>query len=142
MTALNREQLERDCADAFEALTKEQRLDGLVELADSLRTLGPPYRFHGELMQGAVRDGQENAITWHLIHVLEQLERDTYREALNGAKAESSRISQEEGQATSRQAQAGGATEAAQEEARAASSRSQGADSGEEGRPGVGDLWR
>ena len=37
--------------------------------------LGPPYRFHGELMHGALRDRQENAITWHLIHVLEKLER-------------------------------------------------------------------
>jgi hypothetical protein len=42
---------------------------------DSLRALGPPYRFHGELMRGAVRDGNQNVITWHLIHVLEKLER-------------------------------------------------------------------
>jgi hypothetical protein len=26
-------------------------------------------------MHGALRDGQENAITWHLIHVLEKLEK-------------------------------------------------------------------
>jgi hypothetical protein len=44
-------------------------------LADSLRDLDPPYRFHGKLMHGALRDGQDNAITWHLIHVLEKLER-------------------------------------------------------------------
>jgi hypothetical protein len=71
----NLEQITRDCADALEALTKEQRLDGLAELADTLRTLGPPYQFHCELMLGAVRDRQENAITWHLIHVLEKLEK-------------------------------------------------------------------
>jgi hypothetical protein len=59
------------------ALIKDQLLDGVAELADALRALGPPYRFHGELMLGAVRDGQENAITWHLIHVLEQLERES-----------------------------------------------------------------
>jgi hypothetical protein len=67
----------RDCADALEALTRDQRLDGLAEIADALRALGPEYRFHGELMLGALRDRQENAITWHLIHVLEQLERET-----------------------------------------------------------------
>jgi hypothetical protein len=71
---VDREQLKRDCADALEALTKEQRLDGLAELAEALRTLEPPYRFHGEVMHGAVRDGNQNAITWHLIHVLEKLE--------------------------------------------------------------------
>ena len=56
---------------------RDQRVDGLAELAETLRVLGPPYRFHGELMHGALRDGQENAITWHLIHVLEQLEKET-----------------------------------------------------------------
>jgi hypothetical protein len=45
------------------------------DCADALRALGPPYRFHGELMHGALRDGNENAITWHLIHVLEKLEK-------------------------------------------------------------------
>jgi hypothetical protein len=74
---VDREQLSRDWADALEALTKEQRLDGVAELADTLRALGPPCQFHGELMLGAVRDGQENAITWHLIHVLEKLEAST-----------------------------------------------------------------
>jgi hypothetical protein len=74
MTDLDREQLKRDCADALEALTRDQRADGLAELADSLRALGPLYRFHGELMHGALRDGQDNAITWRLIHVLEKLE--------------------------------------------------------------------
>ena len=59
MTDLDREQLKRDCTDPLDALTKAQRLDGLAELADTLRTLGPPYQFHGELILGAVRDGQE-----------------------------------------------------------------------------------
>jgi hypothetical protein len=38
-------------------------VDGLAELAETLRVLGPPYRSHGELIHGALRDGQENAIT-------------------------------------------------------------------------------
>jgi hypothetical protein len=74
MTTLDCEQLKRACADALEALTKEQRLDGLTEPAESLRALGAPYRFHGELLHGALRDRQDNAIPWHLIHVLEKLE--------------------------------------------------------------------
>ena len=76
MTDLDREQLKRDCADALEALNRDQRVDGIAGLADSLRALGPPYRFHGELMHGALRDGNSNTITWHLIHVLEKLEKD------------------------------------------------------------------
>jgi len=31
---VNREQLKRDCAGALEALTRDQRLDGLAEIAD------------------------------------------------------------------------------------------------------------
>ena len=73
----DREQLKRDCSDALEAHLRDQRVDRIAELADSLRALGPPYRFHGELMHGALRDGQDNAITWHLIHVLEQSEKET-----------------------------------------------------------------
>jgi hypothetical protein len=72
-----REQLKRDCADALETLTRDQRTDAIAGLTESLRSLGAPYRFHGELMLGALRDGQENAITWHLIHVLEKLEKET-----------------------------------------------------------------
>lgn len=52
MTELDREQLKRDCADALEALHRTQSVDGLAEVADSLRALGPSYRFHGELMHG------------------------------------------------------------------------------------------
>jgi hypothetical protein len=75
MTDLDREQLKRDCADALEVLHRTQSVDRIAGLAESLRVLGPPYRFHGELMHGALRDGQDNAITWHLIHVLEELEK-------------------------------------------------------------------
>jgi len=58
-------------------LLRDQRVDRIAELADSLRALGAPYRFHGELIHGALRDGQDNAITWHLIQVLEKLEKET-----------------------------------------------------------------
>jgi hypothetical protein len=75
MTELDREQLKRQCADALEALHREQRVDGLCLLADAIRTLGPTFRAHGELMQVAVRDRNDNTITWHLIHVLEKLEK-------------------------------------------------------------------
>jgi hypothetical protein len=77
VTDMNREQLKRDCADALEVLLRDQRTERIPELADALRALGAPYHFHGELMHGALRDGQENAITWHLIHVLEKLEKET-----------------------------------------------------------------
>jgi hypothetical protein len=62
MSDLDREQLKRDCADALEALHRTQSVDRIATLAESLRVLGPPYRFHGELMHGALRDGQDNAI--------------------------------------------------------------------------------
>lgn len=75
MTAVDREQLKRNVSDALEALHRTQSVEGLAVAADSLRALGPTYRFHGDLMHGALRDGQSNAITWHLIHVLEKLEK-------------------------------------------------------------------
>jgi hypothetical protein len=76
VTDLAREPLKRDCADALEALHRERRVDGLHALADAIRrTLGPEYRAHGELLQVAVRDRNENTIAWHLIHVLEKLEK-------------------------------------------------------------------
>lgn len=77
MTIVDREQLRRDCSDALEVLLRDQRTDGIAELAETLRVLGPLYRFDGELMHGALRAGQDNAITWHLIQVLEKLERET-----------------------------------------------------------------
>ena len=74
MSDLDREQLKRDCADAREALVKEQRVDGLTRLAGSIRALGPTYQSHGEQVQAAAWAREENVVTWHLIHVLEKLE--------------------------------------------------------------------
>ena len=65
MSYLDREQLKRQCADALDALHREQRVDGLYLLADAIRTLGPTFRAHGELMRVAV---------WER-HALEKLER-------------------------------------------------------------------
>jgi hypothetical protein len=42
-----------------------RRTERIPGLAESLRTLGPPYRLHGELMHGALRDGNQNTLTWH-----------------------------------------------------------------------------
>lgn len=67
MTDLDREQLKRECSDAREALHRDQRVDEIARLADSLRALGEPYRFHGELILVALRDRSDNAITWHLV---------------------------------------------------------------------------
>ena len=60
MTDVDREQLKRDCADALEALHCTQSVDGLAVIADALRALGSTYRFHGELMHGAFRAGNQN----------------------------------------------------------------------------------
>jgi hypothetical protein len=38
MTDVDREQLKRECADALEALSRDQRVDRIAELAESLRT--------------------------------------------------------------------------------------------------------
>jgi hypothetical protein len=38
MTDVDREQLKRECADALEALIRDQRVDRIAELAESLRT--------------------------------------------------------------------------------------------------------
>jgi len=76
MTELDLEQIKRDCAEPLEAVQRDQRVDDdLVDLADMIRDLGPTYSAHGELMRVAVRDRSENTITWHLIHVLEKLEK-------------------------------------------------------------------
>ena len=74
-TPVDREQLRRDCSDALEALIRDQRLDGITRLADSLRALGPPYRFHEEQIEAAAWAREDNTVTWHLIHALELLER-------------------------------------------------------------------
>ncbi len=75
MTDLDRERLKRDCSNALEALHREQRVDSIAGLADAIRGLGPAYRAHGELMRVAVWDRNDNTITWHLIQVLEKLEK-------------------------------------------------------------------
>jgi hypothetical protein len=74
--ATGRDQLRRDCSDALKALQRDRSAERIPTLAEALRTLGPPYRLHGELMYGALRDEDDNTITWHLIHVLEKLEKD------------------------------------------------------------------
>jgi len=75
MTNIDREQLRRDLSDALERQLKEQRLDGLTPLADTVRTLSPTYRMHGEQMEAAAWAREENTVTWHLIHTLEKLEK-------------------------------------------------------------------
>jgi hypothetical protein len=51
---VDREQLRRDLSDALEAFHRDRTVDGLAELADTIRTLGPTYRSHGELMRAAL----------------------------------------------------------------------------------------
>jgi hypothetical protein len=75
MTDPDREQLKRDCADALEALLREDSVSGLHPLGESIRTLSPTYRAHGEQIQAAAWAREHNTVTWHLIHVLEKLER-------------------------------------------------------------------
>lgn len=70
----DREQLKRDCADALEALLRDQSVAGLTALSDSIRTISPTYRAHGEQIQAAAWAREDNTVTWHLIHVLEKLE--------------------------------------------------------------------
>jgi hypothetical protein len=74
MSEPDREQLKRACADALEAVVREQRLAGLTALSDAIRALGPTYQAHGEQIQAAAWAREENTVTWHLIHVLEKLE--------------------------------------------------------------------
>jgi hypothetical protein len=75
MIDLDREQLRRDCSDALEALLQRESLEGLGRLADTIRTLSPTYRTHGEQIQAAAWAREGNTVTWHLIHVLEKLEK-------------------------------------------------------------------
>jgi hypothetical protein len=52
------------------------RRHSLTDLAESQGSRAPaplPWRADAR----ALRNGQDNAITWHLIHVLEQLENGT-----------------------------------------------------------------
>ena len=75
MSALDLEQLKRECADALEVFLRDQSVTGLAKLADAIRTLGPTYQAHGEQIQAAAWAREDNTITWHLIHVLEKLEK-------------------------------------------------------------------
>jgi hypothetical protein len=70
----DRDQLKRDCADALEALLRENRVDGLHNTGESIRMVSPAYKLHGEQIQAATWFREDNTITWHLIHVLEKLE--------------------------------------------------------------------
>jgi hypothetical protein len=79
MTDLDRKQLKRACSDALHAIQHEKGVDGIAALADAIRGLGPAYRAHGELMQVALWDRNDNTITWHLIPVLEKLEKEATR---------------------------------------------------------------
>lgn len=74
MTDPDRAQLKRDCADALSAV-QQDRVDGLDALAASLADLGPSFRAHAVLMQAALAERKDMAIAWHLIQVLEKLER-------------------------------------------------------------------
>jgi hypothetical protein len=75
MTDLDREQLKRDCAAARSAVSQNKGVDGLGVLAASLTELGPSYRAHGTLMPAAVTERKDMTSMWHLIHVLEKLEK-------------------------------------------------------------------
>jgi hypothetical protein len=70
----DREQLKRDCADALEALLQRESLDGITALADTIRTLSPTYRAHGEQIQAAAWAREDMVVVWNLIRTLEKLE--------------------------------------------------------------------
>jgi hypothetical protein len=74
-TPPDREQLRRDCSDALEVLRKYRNTDRIAELSDAIRELGPTYRSHGELMKAALYQDKNTTIIWHLLNVLEKLER-------------------------------------------------------------------
>ena len=75
MTDRDREQLKRAYADALSAVVQNKGVDGLDTLATCIADLGPSYRAHGTLLQAAVAERKDMTITWHLIHVLEKLEK-------------------------------------------------------------------
>jgi hypothetical protein len=74
MSEEDREQLKRDCADALDALLQRESLDGIGNLADSIRTLSPTYRGHGEQIQAAAWAREDNVVVWNLVHTIEKLE--------------------------------------------------------------------
>ena len=71
----HREHLRRDCSDALEVLLRENTVSGLHPIGESIRTRSPTYRVHGEQIQAAAWARDHNTLTWHLIHVLEKLEK-------------------------------------------------------------------
>jgi hypothetical protein len=75
MTNLDREQLKRDCADALSMVSQNKGVDGLDAVAASIAELGPEYRAHGTLMQASVAERKDMTIMWHLLHVIEKLEK-------------------------------------------------------------------
>jgi hypothetical protein len=75
MTDRDREQLKRACSDALSTVQQNQGVEGLDALATSIAALGPAYRAHGTLMHAAVTERKEVTVSWHLIQVLQKLEK-------------------------------------------------------------------
>jgi HEAT repeat protein len=75
MTDLDRGQIKRACSDALHAIQHDKGVDGIPTLAASLADLGPSYRAHSVRMQAALAGRKDTTIIWHLIHVLEKLEK-------------------------------------------------------------------
>jgi hypothetical protein len=76
MTDLDREQLKRECSDALKAVQQDKGADGLVPLAVTIADLGPAYHTHGTLMLAALAARKDTTVIWHLIQVLEKLEKE------------------------------------------------------------------
>ena len=46
----------------YTRIQHDKGVDGIAALAHAIRGLGPAYRAHGELMQVAVRDRNDNTL--------------------------------------------------------------------------------
>ena len=57
-------------------MSQNKGVEGLDALAASIADLGPAYRAHGTLMAAAMVERKDMTIMWHLIHVLEKLEKE------------------------------------------------------------------
>jgi hypothetical protein len=77
VTDLDREQLKRDCSEALKAVQQDRDVARLRPLAVALVKLGAPYLVHGTLMQAALIERKDVTVIWHLIQVLEKLEKET-----------------------------------------------------------------
>lgn len=66
---IDREQLRRDLFDALSAIQCNHDVTGLDALAGSLSVLGPPYAFHGRLLQTGLAAAPRNysALIWNLM---------------------------------------------------------------------------